>query len=178
MAISRAQKEQAVEELTDLLSSSRMTVMAQYTGLSVKDSQDLRGKAQENGTTLKVVKNRLVRIAAKNVEALKDVDTSGLKGQLLYAFNPEDEVAAAQALAQFAKDHPQLKMIGAIDSEGNLLDADQIEKLASLPSKNQLRGQLVGVLAGPMRGFVGVLAGNIRGLAYVLNARKEQLEEA
>lgn len=178
MAISRAQKEQAVSDLTDLLTSSRMTVMAEYTGLTVKDAQELRAAAKESNTTLKVVKNRLVKVALKDVPALKDADTSLLKGQLLYAFNPDDEVAPAQALDTFAKKHPELKMVGAIDSEGNLLDEAQIKRLASLPSKDQLRGQLVGVLAGPARGMVSVLIGNTRGLVNVLNARKEQLESA
>ena len=178
MAISRDKKEQVITELKSLLSSSRMTVMAEYTGLSVKDSQELRSKARENNTTLKVVKNRLVRVALQDVEALKGVDTAAMKGQLLYAFNPDDEVAPAQALAAFAKEHPQLKMIGAFDAEGNTLNAEQIQRLASLPSKDQLRGQLVGVLAGPTRGFVTVLAGNLRGFMNVLNARKEEMEKA
>lgn len=178
MAISRAQKEQVVAELKNLLESSRMTVLAEYSGLSVKNAQDLRTMARESSTILKVVKNRLVRIAMRDVDSLKGVDTSMLKGQLLYAFNAEDEVAPAQVLAAFAKKHPQLKMIGAYDAEGNILDESQINRLASLPSKDQLRGQLVGVLAGPARGLVTVLSGNIRGLVTVLSAHKENLENA
>jgi large subunit ribosomal protein L10 len=178
MAISRAQKEQQVAELSELLAASRMTVMAQYSGMSVTNSQALRSKAKENNTTIKVVKNRLVKVALDQVEALKGADTSLLNGQLLYAFNPDDEVAPAQALAQFAKEHPELKLIGAIDAEGNTLDEAQITRLASLPSKDQLRGQLVGVLAGPARGLVTVLSGNLRGLVNVLNAHKDNLEKA
>ncbi len=175
MALSKEKKEVIVDDLVKHLSSSKITVMAYYTGMTVKEAQELRIKAEENGTSLVIVKNRLVKVAISKVEALKDVDTSILEGQLMYAFNEGDEVAPAQTLANFAKNHPAIDLKGAFDSAGEMMDEAQVKQLASLPSKEQLRGQLVGTIAAPLSGFVNVLSGNIRGLVNVLSARKEEL---
>ena len=99
-----------------------------------------------------------------------------MNGQLLYAFNNEDEVAPAQALNNFARENPELQFVAAINENGDVLDADQVKALADLPSKDQLRGMLVGTLAAPLSGLVGVLGGNMRGLVTVLNGRKDALE--
>ena len=176
MALSQEKKQAVVDNLVEQLSNSKITVMAQYTGLTVKEAQELRNQAKENGTTLVVVKNRLVKVAMNQVESLKDVDTSSLQGQLMYAFNPEDEVAPAQTLANFSKTHPAIELKGAFESSGAMMDEAQVKQLASLPSKEQLRGQLVGTIAAPLSGFVNVLSGNMRGLMNVLNAREEQLQ--
>lgn len=176
MAQSRDSKEKDLAELTDLLSSSKLTVVASYTGLGVTQMQALRAQASESKTTVRVAKNRLFKLAAANNEALKESDLSVLSGQLVYAFNAEDEVAPAQTLKQFAKDNPQLEFVAAINEEGTVFTAEQVHALADLPTKDQLRGQLVGVIAGPLTGLVSVLSGNHRGLLNVLSARSEQLE--
>lgn len=175
MALAKSKKSEVISELVDLLDSSKLTVVASYRGLTVKQMQELRKQAKENGTTLKVVKNRLVKKALEQVDTLKNTDTGALKDQLIYAFNAEDEVAPAQVLAAFAKTSPQLQFVGAINADGTFLVAEDVKALASLPSKDQLRGQLVGTLAAPLSGFVNVLAGNVRGVLNVLNARAESL---
>jgi len=175
MALSHEKKEAIVNDLVEKFSSTKITVMASYTGLTVQEAQELRKAANENGTVLLIVKNRLVKVAMSKVEALKDVETSNLEGQLMYAFNENDEVAPAQTLANFAKNHPAIDLKGAFDSAGETMDEAQVKQLASLPSKEQLRGQLVGTIAAPLSGFVNVLSGNLRGLVNVLNARKEEL---
>jgi len=175
MALSKEQKDVVVEDLTTALQSTKITVFANYTGISVQDLQALRRQAKENGTVVKVAKNRLVHQALKNVEAYKSSDTSSLTGQLLFAFNPEDEVAPAQSLHDFAKKHPSLQFVGAYSENGELMDAESVKQLATLPSKDQLRAQLVSTVAAPLSGFVNVLAGNMRGLVNVLNARSEQM---
>ena len=176
MAISRQKKETQVAELAELLGNAKLTAYAQYKGLTVKELQALRRVARESGVTIKVVKNRLVRVALGQVEALKSVDTAALEGQLLYAASADDEVAPAQVLAKFAKEHEALKLTGGIDAVGTLLAEADVTALASLPTKEQLRGQLVGTIAAPLSGFVNVLAGNVRGVLNVLNARAEALE--
>jgi large subunit ribosomal protein L10 len=176
MAISRQTKEAQVAELAELLGQAKLTVMAQYQGLSVKELQSLRRAARESGVTIKVIKNRLVRVALSQTEKLKDVDTANLTGQLLYAMSSQDEVAPAQVLATFAKEHEALKAIGAIDATGTVLGEADVKALASLPTKDQLRGMLVGTIAAPLSGFVNVMAGNVRGVLNVLNARAEALE--
>ena len=175
MAISRQTKESQVADLAKLLGSAKLTVMAKYTGLSVKDLQSLRRSAREADVAIKVIKNRLVRIALSQTEHLKNVETASLQGQLLYAIG-DDEVTPAQLLAKFAKDHEALQMVGGIDAAGVLLAETDIKALASLPSKEQLRSMLVGTLAAPLSGFVNVMAGNVRGVLNVLNARAQALE--
>ena len=175
MAITKEKKVAIVDELTTLLQGSRLTVAAEYQGLTVSDMQTLRQAAEENGTSIKVTKNRLMKLAVSKIDSIKDADTSALKGQLVYAFNDEDEVAPAQVLATFAKKHPQLKFVGAISADGTFIDAEDVKALAALPSKDQLRGMLVGTLAAPLSGFVNVMAGNVRGVLNVLTARAETL---
>ncbi|MCE7936683.1 50S ribosomal protein L10 [Candidatus Saccharibacteria bacterium CPR2] len=176
MAISKDKKQEIVSDLSDLFSSSKMTVFAQYKGVSVKELQELRKSAKEGSTFLRVSKNRLVKLALKDVDNLKDTEADILSGQLLYAFNAEDEVAPAQTLAQFAKNHPNLMLRGAIDSHGVVLDEQAVKQLADLPTKDQLRAQVVGTIAAPLSSFVQVLSGNLRGFITVLNARAEKIQ--
>lgn len=176
MAISKATKTAQVAELTDLLESAKMTVGAKYTGLSVADLQLLRAKAREAGVVIKIVKNRLVRIAMNSSKTYAKTDTSLLGDQLLYAVSDSDEVAPAQVLAQFKKEHSALNLICGFDADGNALDTARVTELANLPSKDVLLGMLVGAIGSPLSGLVSVLSGNTRSVLTVLNARAEQLE--
>jgi large subunit ribosomal protein L10 len=175
MALSKDKKAEVVDNVSQLLRDSKLTVVAKYPGTSVKSMQALRAQAKQNGTTVKVAKNRLVKKAMAEIDNFKGVDTAIFSGQLMYAFNSEDEVAPAQALAAFAKTEPQVEFVGALSADGRLLSAEDVKELASLPSKEQLRAQLAGTIAAPLSGFVNVLAGNIRGILNALNARAEQL---
>lgn len=175
MALSKDKKNEVVAEVADLLATSKMTVVTKYEGTTVKSLQSLRREARESGTTVKVIKNRLVIKALTQNNKFKNTDTSALEGMLLYAFNRDDEVAPAQSIAQFARTTPTLEFVGAITVDGSFLDAEDVKSLASLPSKDQLRGILVGTIAAPLSGFVNVLAGNVRGIYNVLNARADQL---
>lgn len=175
MAISKDKKTSLVAELVELLDSAKMTVGAHYSGLSVADLQDLRREARAAGVTIKVVKNRLVRVALAQSETYKNADTGLLTGQLLYAISADDEVAPAQVLAKFAKTHEGLKLACGFDATGAALDQARVTALANLPTKDQLRGQLVSVIAAPLSGVVGVLNGNLRSVLYVLNARAENM---
>jgi len=175
MSLTKDKKNEVVSEVSELLKTSKMTVVAKYQGTTVKAIQTLRREARAGGTSVKVVKNRLVIKALQQADNLKDVDTSALNGMLLYAFNAEDEVAPAQALAKFAKLNPTIEFVGAISAEGTFVAADDVKALAALPSKDQLRGQLVGTIAAPLTGFVGVMSANLRSVLYALNARAEKL---
>lgn len=171
MALSREQKEAVIAEVTDLLSKSKFTVLAQYAGLTVKDMQNLRRAARENGTEIKVVKNRLFRLAASKVESLKDADLSEYAEQLVYAFNPEDEVAPAQVLAKFAKEHEALKMVAGVQADGAVLSGDDVKALAALPSKNELIAQVIATLSAPLNDSLGALAGDLHGLLDGVGAK-------
>ena len=164
MALTREKKESVVAEVADLLSTSKMTVVAQYQGTTVKALQGLRRKARDNGTQVKIAKNRLVRQALKQVEDLKDVDASTLEGMLLYAFNANDEVAPAQVLADFAKANPSIVFTGAISADGKFLTADEVKALAALPSKNELIAQVIATLTAPLNDITNGLSGNLHAL--------------
>lgn len=176
MALTKDQKRSVVGDVSALLEQSKLTVVARYTGTTVKQVQQLRRNAQDSQTTVKVVKNRLVKQAAKSIDKYKDTDLSLLNGQLLYAFNGFDEVAPAKVLAEFAKQHHHIEFIGAITSDGAFINASDVQELANLPSKDQLRAQLVGTIAAPLSGFINVMSGNVRGVLNVLNARAEAIK--
>jgi large subunit ribosomal protein L10 len=175
MAISRDKKNTLVAELAELFASSKVAVGASYTSLTVADLQELRAAARANNVVIKVAKNRLVRVALSENAKFKSADTSLLTGQLVYAFSDVDEVAPAQVLAKFAKLHPELKLVAGFDGTGASLDTATVTALAALPTKDQLRGQLVSVIAAPLTGFLGVANGAQRGFAQVLSQRAESL---
>ena len=164
MALTKNQKDDVVSEVADLLASSKMTVVAKYQGTTVKAIQQLRKDAKENGTKVKVIKNRLVIKALQANDTLKSAETSDLKGMLLYAFNSEDEVAPAQKLAEFAKANPSIEFVGAISSEGAFLNKDQVTELAQLPSKENLIAQVVATLLSPVNDVTNALSGNLHAL--------------
>lgn len=175
MALTKQKKDEVVAEISKLFADSKMTVVAAYNGTPVRAMQNLRRSGKDSGTTLRVVKNRLVIKAIQSTDKAKDADMAALKGMLLYAFNSQDEVAPAQVLAKFAKTQPTISFIGAFTADGVFISAEDVSALASLPTKDQLRGMLVGTLAAPLSGFVHVMAGNVRGVLNVLNARAEVL---
>jgi len=171
MSLTKDKKHQVVDEVTELLTGSKMTVVAAYQGTPVKAMQQLRRDAKQNGTVVKVVKNRLVIKAIEAAEQLKDADTSAIKGQLLYAFNSQDEVAPAQALANFAKVQQTLEFVGAFSAEGKFLGADEVKALATLPSKNELIAQVIATLTSPLNDVMNGLSGNLHALLDGVEAK-------
>ena len=171
MAISRDKKQALVSELSDILSSSKMTVAAKYDGTSVADLQALRRKAREAGVGIKVVKNRLVVTAMKQSNQFKDTDISLLNGQLLYAYSTEDEVAPAQVIQDFAKDVPSLDLVAAFDNAGAALGTDEVKALAGLPSKQQLIAEVVAQLLSPVHDTTNALSGNLHALLDGVEAK-------
>ncbi len=171
MALTKDKKHKVVKEVSDALAESKMTVVAKYQGTTVKAIQQLRRDARDSGTKLRVVKNRLVKQALQNVDSLKDVDTSQLTGQLLYAFNMQDEVAPAQALATFAKQNPSIEFVGAITAQGKFIGADEVKALATLPSKETLIAQVIATLQAPLNDTVSALSGNLHALLDGVSAK-------
>jgi large subunit ribosomal protein L10 len=137
--------------------------------------QVLRAAARAEDVTIKVAKNRLVRVALGAESKFKAADTSLLTGQLVYAFSSVDEVAPAQVFAKFAKSHPALKLVIGFDDTGASLDTATVTALAALPTKEQLRGQLVSVIAGPLSGFLNVANGAQRGFTQVVSQHAKSI---
>jgi large subunit ribosomal protein L10 len=176
MAISRSAKEKAVDTLSQELGSLSLAVMTDYRGLTVKETEELRAKLREEGITYKVTKNTLLKLAVQNTDALKDVNLDVFTGPMALAIGSGDEIAPARVIFQFAKEHKALEIVGAITAEGRVLSAQDVKALATLPSREQLLGQLVGTIAAPLSGFVGVMSGNVRSIINVLNALSQVQE--
>ena len=164
MAISRDKKQSLVAEISELFADTKGTAFAAYNGLSVADLQTLRRQAREAGVSIKVVKNRLVRVAMSENATYKETDTSALQGQLLYAFSTEDEVMPAKVLDEFAKTNPSLVLTGGFSAEGLAISQDDIKALAGLPSKNQLVAEVVAQLLSPVHDVTNALSGNLHAL--------------
>ena len=170
MAITKDKKNELVADLTKLLSNAKATVFAKYQGLTVAELQELRKAARENGVKIKVVKNRLVRVAMGQIAVYKDTDTTGLTGQLLYAVSDSDEVAPAKVLAEFAKSHNALDLVGGFSDLGRALSTDEVKTLAAMPTKNELIAQVVAQLLSPVTDSVSALAGGLSGIVSGLEA--------
>ena len=171
MAISRDKKQTLVAELTELLKDAKGTAFARYQTLTVADLQELRKAAREAGVTIKVVKNRLVRVALQEIDTYKETDTSLLVGQLVYAVSAEDEVMPAKVLDTFAKTHPALQLAGGFSGEGLAISETDVKALAGLPSKDQLVAQVVSQLLSPVHDTVNALGGNLHGLLDGIEAK-------
>ena len=157
MAISKDKKNTLVADLTELLSNSNMVVYAKYEGLTVKELQELRKLARESDVKIKVVKNRLVKVAMKEIAAYKNTDASNLTGQLLYAMGTDEDFDAAKVLTKFAKTHNKMELIGGFNAEGNNLSTEEVKTLGSLPTKNELIAQVVDTLLSGINGIVSAL---------------------
>lgn len=164
MAISKDKKLSLVSEMSELFASAKGTAVAKYDGTSVADLQELRKNARAAGVTIKVVKNRLVRVAMGEQATYKEADTSALVGQLLYAFSADDEVMPAKVLDEFAKTHPTLELVAGFSGEGLAQSAADVKALAGLPSKNQLIAEVVAQLLSPVHDVTNALSGNLHAL--------------
>ncbi len=157
MAISKDKKNTLVADLTALLNDSKMVVYAKYEGLTVAELQELRKLARDANVKIKVVKNRLVKVAMKEIAAYKDTDASGLTGQLLYALGSDEDFDAAKVLAKFAKTHDKMELVGGFNSDGTNLSKDEVTTLGNLPTKNELIAQVVDTLLSGINGIVSGL---------------------
>lgn len=171
MAISKDKKQALVHELSELFANAKATAVAKYQGLSVAEVQELRKAARESGVTIKVVKNRLVRVAMTESTTYKATDSSALAGQLLYAFSDSDEVAPAKVLDTFAKTHPNLELITGFSGEGVAQSTNDVKALASLPSKQQLIAEVVAQLLSPVHDTTNALSGNLHALLDGIEAK-------
>lgn len=171
MAVSKDKKLALVNELRELFAAAKGTAVAKYQGISVAELQELRKAARQAGVTIKVVKNRLVRVAMTDSTTYKATDTSALLGQLLYAFSDEEEVAPSKVLDEFAKTHPSLELVAGFSGEGLAQSATDVKALAGLPSKHQLIAEVVAQLLSPVHDTTNALSGNLHALLDGVEAK-------
>lgn len=161
----RAQKSETIEALKSVFAGAGAVVVTHYAGVTVKQMEDLRHRLRQEGASLKVVKNTLVQ------KALVDADAGALSlfsGPVAIAYGP-DAVSAAKVATQYAKDNEKFIIIGGLMGE-QVLNAKSIDALAKLPSLDQLRARLVGLLNAPATRIAGVLQAPAGGLARVIGA--------
>jgi large subunit ribosomal protein L10 len=164
--VDRSQKEKQVEQLRDIFGSAQLVVVTHQSGLTVAESTALRAKMFEAGARFKVTKNRLARLAIEGTKFAGLADQ--FTGPTAIAYS-DDPVAAAKVAVEFAKSNDKLAVIcGALDEK--LLDKGEIDALAKLPSLDELRGKLIGLLQAPATKVAGVLQAPAGQLARVFGA--------
>lgn len=173
MSKQREAKTALVQEIKGKLSQSMAFVLADYRGLNVAEITQLRRQLREAGAELKVVKNTLTRIAARDL-GLQGLDPY-LEGPTAIVFTYNDPVAPAKILAGFAKTKENFKLKAGM-LQGKIISPAEIRALAELPPREELLAKVVGGLQGPLYGLVNVLAGPLRNLVYVLEAVRQQRE--
>ncbi|HEY50094.1 MAG TPA: 50S ribosomal protein L10 [Dehalococcoidia bacterium] len=166
-------KLQIVDQLAELLSQSKFVIATDYRGLTVADMSELRGQLRNMGTEYHVVKNNLAKFAAES--SGKQELSQLLTGPTALAFSHEDITQLAKALADYIRISKTTLNIkgGLIDSQ--LISAEQVRSLATLPSIEVLRAKLLGLLLSPILSLQNALSGSMRGLNSVINARIQQL---
>ena len=173
--MNKQSKEAVVAEFAVKLAESKAAFLADYRGLNVEQVNDLRRKLRTAGVEYRVVKNTLLRLAAKQTPAECLFDY--LVGPTAIAFVTDDPVAPAKALVEFAKANKVFELkAGMLD--GKLLSIEDITALSDLPSREQLLSMMLGSLNAPASNFVGVLAAVPRALVQALAAIKDQKEAA
>jgi large subunit ribosomal protein L10 len=155
MALNMEQKKAVVAEVADAANKALAAVAAEYRGLTVEEMTQLRAKAREDGVFLKVAKNTLVHRAVEGTEY--ECMRESLTGPLLFAFSMEDPGAAARLVKDYSKDHENL-IAKLVAVGGELYDASELERLASLPTYDQGIAMLMGVMKAPIEKFVRTLA--------------------
>lgn len=161
----RARKSESIEALKSVFADAGAVVVTHYTGITVAQMEDLRHRLRQEGATLKVVKNTFVQ---KALAGASDETLGMFTGPVAIAYGP-DAVSAAKVAVQYAKDNEKFVIIGGLMGE-QVLDAKSIDALAKLPSLDQIRAKLVGLLNAPATRVAGVLQAPAAQLARVLNA--------
>jgi len=171
--VNRQEKAELIETLQSTLNASTTVVVTHQVGMTVAESGDLRGKMREAGAGFKVTKNRIAKLALKGT---RYEELEGLFTGPTAIGTSEDPVAAAKALVDFAKGNDKLTIIGG-SMDGKILDKAGVEALAKMPSLDELRGKLVGLLQAPAAKIARVTQAPAGKVARVVKARSDQLQQ-
>ncbi len=173
MALTLEQKKAIVAEVSEIAQKAHSAIAAEYLGLTANEMNELRKRAREAGVYLKVVKNRLAKraLAGTPYACLND----HLEGPLLFAFSLEEPGAAARIIRDFVKEHERLKP-RLVATGGQLFGPEALERLASLPTREEALAMLLGVMRAPVEKLVRTLAEPQARLVRTLAAWREKLE--
>jgi large subunit ribosomal protein L10 len=172
--VDRAKKEELVEELNGAFANAGLVVVTQQSGLTVAESTDLRRRMRNEDASFRVTKNRLVKLALVGTpyEGIADL----FEGPTAIAYS-DDPVAAARVAVSFSKENDKLVVVGGAMAESRL-DESAVKELAALPSLDELRGKIVGLLNAPATKIAGVLQAPAGQISRLLSARSKQDEAA
>ncbi len=172
MALTRAKKIEVANDVSERLKAAEVVIVTQNLGMTVAQVSDLRSKARASGASYKVAKNRLVKRVLS--ETRFSVIDGHLKGPTAITTS-QDPVSAAKTIVEFAKKNEKLIILGGAFGD-KALDVKTIEQLATLPSLDELRGKIVGILQAPAQRIATVLQAPAAQLARVTSAyaKKEQ----
>ena len=170
----RAQKEKVVDELGQIFESSGVVVVAHYAGLTVAEMQDLRARARDNGSSVRVAKNRLAKIAleGKPCESIADLMT----GMTVLSYS-DDPVAAAKVAEDYAKGNDKFVILGGAMGE-TALDPAGVKAVAAMPSREELIASIVGCIGAPASNIAGAIGAPASNIASILSTIEEKAEAA
>lgn len=167
----KAFKQEKIQEMKENFEKAKVAVVTEYRGFSVEEITKLRRALQKEDADYMVTKNTLAKIAAKGTQF--EVLAETLKGPVAIAFGFKDEVAPAKVLTKFIKETKKGVMVAAA-LDGKLLDAKETEKLASLPSKDELYAKMLGSINSPATGIVGAMNAVMSGLVRAMDQVAKQ----
>jgi large subunit ribosomal protein L10 len=174
MALNLDDKKALVAEVAQVAATAQSVVAAEYRGLTVGQMTDLRAKARTQGVYMRVVKNTLARKALSGT--VFELVGAKLKGPLVLAFSKDDPGAAARVIKDFAKGNDKLKAT-LVSIGGQVLPGAELEKVASLPTREQALAMLLGALKAPMAKFAGTLAAGPSKFVRTLAALRDQKQQ-
>jgi large subunit ribosomal protein L10 len=172
--MNRTEKQQMIDELRKELESSPHAVLVAFRGLSVPAATEFRKRMRASGSRYRVVKNSLALRASKGT-ALERLEAK-FEGTTGIAYTGGDPVALAKVLVEFAKDHPALSVKAGVVSGSQVLDANGVKALSTMPGLGEMRSRLLGLLQAPATQLVRLLATPGTQLARVMRAHQDKLE--
>ena len=170
----RSEKKEFVQKFQDEISNSSSVIVAHYSGLTVEESEQLRSEMRNNGANFKVTKNRLTKLALEKTQ-FKDI-AELFKGPTAIAYS-EDPVAPAKVAVNFEKKFDNFKIIGG-GYDGEKMDNNKINFLATLPSMDELRGKILGLISAPAQKIASVVREPAGKMARLMSSQSQKLEES
>jgi large subunit ribosomal protein L10 len=172
--VKRSEKKELVDKLKDELDTSSSVIVAHYSGLTVNESEQIRAEMRNNGAKFKVTKNRLTKLALEQTKFRDLIDL--FKGPTAIAYS-DDPVAPAKVSSNFEKQLEHFKIIGG-GYDGEKIDIEKIKFLATLPSMDELRGKILGLIAAPAQKIASIVKEPSGQLARLVSAHGENMDKS
>jgi large subunit ribosomal protein L10 len=171
----RSEKQFLLDEIQERVARSPGVLVAQYQGLGATMTENIRRRVRETGGDFEVVRKRVFLKAARNAGI--DLNPELLKGHIAVVFTGEDVIQTTKSVVEFGKESEQAVQVLGGHLDGQFYTGADMERLAQLPGKDQLRSQLLGLFEAPMAQTVGVMQALLTSLLFCLEGRREKLAE-